>query len=569
MSPNKNIKQNELNISQESGFTLIEVIIAVLILGIAVVALLEVMAVGWNMNASMKDQKDVLDVAISKIDTTINQEYKEPPQSVDIDTAEGWEVGLSSLVIKKGLLQKITSNVNSSNNEQASITTYLINKKFKTDSESFVLSQHSYRWYENIDSYTPTTALSEKNDILTKVSPGKVIRLRISIKAGAVLNKDSQQFKLEYSTNTEDGWTQVGNIGSVSKVWTGSNNFSSEDAGDTTVLLEGNNISQSYEEQNPSVANKQQIGAGETGEWDWVIKENGANPDTVYFFRMVLINGTHLDRYMRYATLRTSPQTSYIQKNYRWYENSDSVTPATALSGEGTARVSTVYGEKYRLRISLEVDGNLVSKTTQAFNLQYATEISGTWTYLGDVGSNDAWIGVNNSSVQDEVVIPSLLLSTSTLSGTYQEEKKSGLNPVAINIQGQMEFDWAIKDNTNNQSATKYYFRIVDANGIPLSYYSIYPTITVPPVFVVGNLTNNAATDLYPSWSPDGTKIALETNRDGNNEIYVMNADGSNLTNLTNNAATDRTPSWSPDGTKIAFETNRDGNNEIYVMIVP
>ena len=137
-----------------------------------------------------------------------------------------------------------------------------------------------------------------------------------------------------------------------------------------------------------------------------------------------------------------------------------------------------------------------MSKTTQAFNLQYATEISGTWTYLGDVGSNDAWIGVNNSSVQDEVVIASLLLSTSTLSGTYQEEKKSGLNPVAINIQGQMEFDWAIKDNTNNQSATKYYFRIVDADGIPLSYYSIYPTITVPPVFVVGNLTNNAADDL-------------------------------------------------------------------------
>ncbi len=65
MSPNKNIKQNEFNISQESGFTLIEVIIAVLILGIAVVALLEVMAVGWNMNTSMKDQKDVLGVAIS------------------------------------------------------------------------------------------------------------------------------------------------------------------------------------------------------------------------------------------------------------------------------------------------------------------------------------------------------------------------------------------------------------------------------------------------------------------------------------------------------------------------
>ena len=52
-------------------------------------------------------------------------------------------------------------------------------------------------------------------------------------------------------------------------------------------------------------------------------------------------------------------------------------------------------------------------------------------------------------------------------------------------------------------------------------------------------------------------------------EIYVMNVDGSNLTNLTNNAAPDAYPSWSPDGTKIAFVTIRDGNYEIYVMIVP
>ena len=88
-------------------------------------------------------------------------------------------------------------------------------------------------------------------------------------------------------------------------------------------------------------------------------------------------------------------------------------------------------------------------------------------------------------------------------------------------------------------------------------------------MFVVGNLTNNAANDYFPSWSPDGTKIAFGTDRDGNYEIYVMNVDGSNLINLTNNAATDYYPSWSPEGTKIAFGTNRDGNYEIYVMIVP
>ena len=45
-------------------------------------------------------------------------------------------------------------------------------------------------------------------------------------------------------------------------------------------------------------------------------------------------------------------------------------------------------------------------------------------------------------------------------------------------------------------------------------------------------------TDFYPSFSPDGSKIAFSSDRDGNYEIYVMNADGSNQTRLTNNPAT-------------------------------
>ena len=63
------------------------------------------------------------------------------------------------------------------------------------------------------------------------------------------------------------------------------------------------------------------------------------------------------------------------------------------------------------------------------------------------------------------------------------------------------------------------------------------------------------------------TKIAFVSTRDGNHEIYVMNADGTNLINLTNHpTAADQHPSWSPDGRKIAFHSYRDGNSEIYVM---
>jgi len=67
------------------------------------------------------------------------------------------------------------------------------------------------------------------------------------------------------------------------------------------------------------------------------------------------------------------------------------------------------------------------------------------------------------------------------------------------------------------------------------------------------NLTNNAADERDFAWSADGTKIAFPTDRDGNYEIYAMNPDGSGQTNLSNNPAYDVWPAWSPDGTKIAF----------------
>jgi Tol biopolymer transport system component len=73
------------------------------------------------------------------------------------------------------------------------------------------------------------------------------------------------------------------------------------------------------------------------------------------------------------------------------------------------------------------------------------------------------------------------------------------------------------------------------------------------------------AGDILPSWSPDGEKIAFQSDRDGDVEIYVMNADdGSDVTRLTTDGGSH--PSWSPDGEKIAFTSNRDGALEIYTM---
>ena len=69
-----------------------------------------------------------------------------------------------------------------------------------------------------------------------------------------------------------------------------------------------------------------------------------------------------------------------------------------------------------------------------------------------------------------------------------------------------------------------------------------------------------------PSWSADGSRIAFASNVDGDNEIYVMNADGTGRTQLTFDPANDQSASWSPNGSKIAFSSDRSGQHRIYVM---
>jgi Tol biopolymer transport system component len=79
-------------------------------------------------------------------------------------------------------------------------------------------------------------------------------------------------------------------------------------------------------------------------------------------------------------------------------------------------------------------------------------------------------------------------------------------------------------------------------------------------------LTNNSVKDWAPAWSPDYIHIAFVSERDGNMEIYVMREDGSDVTRLTYDAAFDSSPCWSPDGSRIAFDSDRDGDYEIYAM---
>src|SRR5688572_10243977 len=73
--------------------------------------------------------------------------------------------------------------------------------------------------------------------------------------------------------------------------------------------------------------------------------------------------------------------------------------------------------------------------------------------------------------------------------------------------------------------------------------------------------------DGEPAWSANGRRIAFTSDRDGNSEVYVMDANGAGQQNLTNHPADDSHPAWSPDGRRIAFDRLTPGvGYDIHVM---
>lgn len=130
---------------------------------------------------------------------------------------------------------------------------------------------------------------------------------------------------------------------------------------------------------------------------------------------------------------------------------------------------------------------------------------------------------------------------------------------------------WLMKGNGNNQQLLLEDGEHPNAspNGLRIAFRRGF----VPDIYIMNadtsaqdNLTApEPESDSGPKISPDGTKIAFNTFRDGNAEVYVMGIDGGDVTNVSNHPGIDVGPTWSPDSQQIAFASQRAGQSDIWV----
>lgn len=183
----------------------------------------------------------------------------------------------------------------------------------------------------------------------------------------------------------------------------------------------------------------------------------------------------------------------YEQKNYRWYQNTDGLTPstswpaedgATVAEGEAIATGGAVNpGDTLRLRMNLLANNGTGTVDSTAFELQYtqaetcSAVAESAWVPVAEIGSTTvAFAGYNNTTPGDGAVLPSTLLSDSDVSATYEEQNASALLPNQVGNGQAVEFDWsltAVAPVVNSE----YCFRMVRSATNLLATHTVYPEL--------------------------------------------------------------------------------------------
>jgi CubicO group peptidase (beta-lactamase class C family) len=224
------------------------------------------------------------------------------------------------------------------------------------------------------------------------------------------------------------------------------------------------------------------------------------------------------------------------ERNITNLPTSDDTDPQWSPDGSQIAFASTRNGREDIY--VMDADGSNVRRLTH----HSAVDADPTWS---PDGTRIAFVSLRDGNVEVYVI----------------DADGSNLQRLTHNTYNDFEIDWS-PDGT--------YIAVASQKGMYGNIYliDVEAALQDPAGHRPQQLTDTDAHDAFPAWSPDGSRIAFTSDREGqsNWEIYVMDADGSNQERLTYTDAIDGLPSWSPDGTQIVFESDREGDFEIYVM---
>src|SRR4051812_44382626 len=102
---------------------------------------------------------------------------------------------------------------------------------------------------------------------------------------------------------------------------------------------------------------------------------------------------------------------------------------------------------------------------------------------------------------------------------------------------------------------------------LALTLGSLTATVTAAASPIRQLTTTPSASNLRPTWSPDGKRVAYQSDKDGSFHIYVMNADGTDTKQISSGKdIDDRHPAWSPDGNAVAVDSGDATHREIWII---
>lgn len=374
--------------------------------------------------------------------------------------------------------------------------------------------QNYYRFYVDNDALTPSdpwpagaTNLGENTSITDADDPPGAdvyLRLRMSVRiANANLPAGFQQYKLQYAEravtcSATTDWHDLGDTAS-SSIWRGypgsgtsdGDNLSSDPYLPGDLLISVSDVAGRLEHENPSAVNSYPVLDGEDVEYDWYIQHNGANPDTVYCFRMIKDDGLLLEGYLNYPQIKTAGFQP-ASKNWQWYDDPDNETPASPAAAENVTPSNIAIDDTLALRVTVKELSNVPGADIK-YKLQFSDDIN----FVNPVDvvatsscvENSLWCYYEGGGVDNDLITTSLLTDgdgciggAGNGCGTHNESA-TYVNGHLHGATRAQEYSFTIKQAGARVNAI-YYFRLVEilsSDVVILDTSETYPSVQVGP----------------------------------------------------------------------------------------